>query len=160
MGKEWTSTIGLGDDWSDLDALFSCPESITDPELRKLYEALYVRVTKELDNIEVSTGQIIQASLMTGWTVKHLQTSRQKYATEQGYSHPGQEKEAILALQNLLRDWNDIMLKARNQRDRGTHGVPVHVLQEVLATALGSLPQDTRVPIISKIATSLSEYTD
>lgn len=145
-------------EWTDLDELFSCPASITDPKLRELYEALFARVKRELDAVDLTTGQIIQASLMTGWTVKHMQTTRKAYGDKTGYQHPGQEKDAVIALESLLRDWNDAILKARAQRDRGRVGVPVEVLQQVLAHALSKLPAEARAPIVSDIAASLSEY--
>ncbi len=148
------------DGWSDLDELFSCPASISDDKIRALYEALYARVKRELDAVELSTGQVIQASLMIGWTSKHLQTSRKVYGEKAGYQHAGQEKDAIMALEALLRDWNDTMLKARSQRDRAHGaGVPVEVLQGVLAQALSKLPAEVRAPVVSDIAAQLSEYT-
>jgi hypothetical protein len=145
--------------WDDLDELFSCPAVITDQKLRDLYQALYARVTNELETVELSTAQLIQGSLMMGWTVKHLNTSRKKYQAADGYRDPGQEKDAIMALEGILRDWNDTMHKARVHRDRTRVGVPVEVIQEVLAQALSKLPADERVPIIGDIATALSEYT-
>lgn len=148
-----------GNDWTDLDELFSCPASVTDEKLRGLYEALYARVKAELNSIELTTGQLIQASLMTGWTVKHLQTTRRQYSDKNGYQHPGQEKDAIMALESIIRDWNDTILKARSQRDRGLQGIPVEVVQQALAQALAKLDQEIRLPIISELATVLSDYT-
>lgn len=145
-------------EWSDLDELFVCPESVTDQKLRELYQALYARIVRELDMVEISTAQAIQGSLMISWTVKHMHTSRKAYANVEGYAHPGQEKDAIMALESILRDWNDIMHKARVHRDRSRTGVPVEVLQDVLKNALASVPTDIRVPIVSHIASALSEY--
>lgn len=149
------------EDWSDLDELFSCPASVTDPKLKQLYEALYARLKKELESIgfaQVSTAQLIQGSLMTGWTVKHLQTSRKQYQDKQGYQHPGQEKDAVMSLESILRDWNDVMLKARALHDKTPQGIPVEVVQEALAGALSSLDQEVRIPILSDIAGALGSY--
>jgi hypothetical protein len=146
-------------DWSDLDELYTCPASVEDAKLRKLYEALYARLQRELEAVDLTTGQLIQGSLMLGWTTKHLRAARLPYGQDQGYSTSSNEKEAIVALENILRDWNDTLLKARAQRDRNRPGVPVEVLQEVLASVLGRLPLEVRAPIVSDIATSLSEYT-
>lgn len=151
--------MAAAQDWTDLDELFTCPASVTDQKLRDLYQSLYDRVRRELETVELSTAQLIQGSLMMGWTVKHLQTSRKKYQSADGYQHPGQEKDAILALEGILRDWNDTMHKARVHRDRTRQGVPVEVIQQVLAQALSKLPPDDRIPIIGDIAAALSEYT-
>lgn len=144
--------------WADLDELFTCPDSVTDQKLRELYQALYARIVRELDAVEISTAQAIQGSLMMSWTVKHMQTSRKAYAHAEGYASPGQEKDAIMALEGILRDWNDIMHKARVHRDRNRAGVPVEVLQQVLQSVLSRLPPDDRIPIVSDIAAALSEY--
>jgi hypothetical protein len=146
-------------EWADLDELFACPSSIKDEKLRELYQALYARMTRELQAVELTTAQVIQGSLMIGWTVKHLQTSRRDYGDKTGYQHASQEKDAIMALEGILKDWNDVIIKLRAQRDRGKTGVPVEVLQEVLGTVLSRLDPAVRAPIVSDIATQLSEYT-
>lgn len=148
----------MAQDWSDLDTLFSCPDSVTDEKLRELYEVLVARLRTEMTTIEPNTGQLIQASLMTGWAVKHMSTSKAVYGEKSGYQHPGQEKDAILALEAIIRDWNDNLLKSRIARDRVTQGIPVKVVQEVLAGALSGLDQEARMPIISAIADGLSAY--
>lgn len=150
------------DDWSDLDELFTCPDSVTDDGLRALYEALRDRVRRETAGLDVSTGQLVQASLMLAWTVKHRSTSRHPYGDREGYQHPGQEKDAILALESVVRGFSDGIGKARDRaaRDTAPRGIPVDVVQTVLADALARLDTDTRLPIISEVATALSGYGD
>jgi hypothetical protein len=106
-------------DWDKFDGLFTCPESVRDPDLRRSYDEFYVTARRECEGRDMSAAQIMRTSVMLGWFFKHQQTSRKGYGTDDGYQHPGQEKDAILAWEQIAKTWDDVRLKTRPQETGG-----------------------------------------
>ena len=100
-------------DWSNYDALFTCPESVRDEDLRAGYQAFYVTCRAECEGRDMSAAQVMRTSVMLNWFFKHQQTSRKGYGEEDGYQHPGQEKDAILAWEAIAKTWDDVRNKAK-----------------------------------------------
>lgn len=125
--------------WDNFDFAFTCPESVTDDALRVGYEKMLAEVRKESENHELSVGQIIRAETMIKWYIKHQQTSKYHYGEDHGYQHPGQEKDAMLALQGVTRDYDEILLKARSKAPVVQQGVPEEAVREALVTVLRSV---------------------
>lgn len=102
-----------GADWTKFDALFACPASVTDTDLRTAYEEMYVAAKRGCEGLDLSAAQIMRTSVMLGWYFKHQQTSRVTYGDKGGYQHPGQEKDALLAWEQIANHWDDVRRKAQ-----------------------------------------------
>lgn len=122
--------------WDKFDALFTCPASVTDADLRTGYEEFYVTAKRECEGLDMSSAQIMRTSVMLGWFFKHQQTSRKGYGTDDGYQHPGQEKDAILAWEQIAKTWDDVRLKSR-PRDGG--GLAPERVRDVFLAVLGEV---------------------
>lgn len=149
----------MATDWQDLDVFFNCPASVEDADLRAGYESLYSRVRREVAEVSgsISTAQLVRASIMIGWTVKHAQTSRRPFSEAGGYVHPGQEKDAIMSLEAVLKDWDDIMHKAR-MRPAQEPGVPPDMVKEIIVTVLRDVePSELRDKLMGKMASAFEQ---
>jgi hypothetical protein len=100
-------------DWSKFDSLFACPASVTDEDLRVSYEEMYASAKRGCEGLDLSAAQIMRTSVMLGWFFKHQQTSRLTYGDKGGYQHPGQEKDALLAWEQIANHWDDVRRKAQ-----------------------------------------------
>jgi hypothetical protein len=141
-------------DWAKFDGLFTCPESVTDADLRRGYEEFYDTARRECEGLDMSAAQIMRTSVLLGWFFKHQQTSRKGYGTDDGYQHPGQEKDAILAWEQIARTWDDVRLKSRPRETGGmspeqVRDVFLRVLGEVDDRALRAVLQDKFVEALS-----------
>jgi len=105
--------------WDKYDSLFHCPDSVTDADLRTGYEAFYATARRECEGLDMSAAQVMRTSVMLNWFFKHQQTSRKGYGTDDGYQHPGQEKDAILAWEAIAKTWDDVRLKSRAREAAG-----------------------------------------
>lgn len=143
-------------DYADLDTLFSCP--VDDEDLVALYEALRQRLLKETEAIEVSTASLIRGSLLLNWTVKHQRTTRLQYADIGGYANPGQEKDAIMALESILKDWDDIMLKSRPKDSSVEIKRLIEDVKAALSSVIGALEdEEQRVTLMAKFAKAFAQ---
>jgi hypothetical protein len=122
-------------DWARFDGLFSCPASVTDSDLRTGYEEFYATAKRELDGLDMSAAQIMRTSVMLNWFFKHQQTSRKGYGTDDGYQHPGQEKDAILAWEQIAKTWDDVRLKSRPRET----GLAPERVRDVFLAVLGEV---------------------
>jgi hypothetical protein len=141
-------------DWDKFDGLFTCPASVDDADLRTGYEEFYATARRECEGLDMSSAQIMRTSVMLGWFFKHQQTSRRGYGTEDGYQHPGQEKDAILAWEQIAKTWDDVRLKSRRADPGGlapekVRDVFVSVLAAVDDPALRAVLQDKFVEALS-----------
>jgi hypothetical protein len=123
--------------WDKFDGLFSCPTSVEDQDLRRGYEEFYATVRRECDGLDMSAAQIMRTSAMLNWFFKHQQTSRRGYGTDDGYQHPGQEKDALLAWEQIAKTWDDVRLKSK-ARDAG--GLSPEKVRDVFLAVLGEVP--------------------
>jgi hypothetical protein len=125
-------------DWDKFDALFSCPASVTDQDLRTGYQEFYVTARAECEGLDMSAAQIMRTSIMLNWFFKHQQTSRLGYAEKNGYQHPGQEKDAILAWEQIARTWDDVRLKSR---PKATGGLTPETVRDIFLAVLGEVSE-------------------
>jgi hypothetical protein len=125
-------------DWAKFDALFTCPASVTDTDLRTGYEEFYATAKRECEGLDMSAAQIMRTSILLGWYFKHQQTSRKGYGEDDGYQHPGQEKDAILAWEQIAKTWDDVRLKAR---PRETGGLTPEQVRDIFLRVLGAVEE-------------------
>jgi len=124
-------------EWDKYDGLFTCPDTVTDVDLRASYEAFYATCRRECEGLAMSAAQVMRTSVMLNWFFKHQQTSRKGYGTEEGYAHPGQEKDAILAWEAIAKTWDDV--RNRTQA-REAAGMSPEKVRDVFLTVLGHVP--------------------
>jgi len=141
-------------DWDKFDGLFTCPQSVVDKDLRSGYEEFYATARAECEDRVMSSAQIMRTSVMLNWFFKHQQTSRRGYGTDEGYQHPGQEKDAILAWEQIAKTWDDVRLKSRPVEAGGLQPEKVRdvflvVLREVDDPELRAVLQDKFVEALS-----------
>jgi hypothetical protein len=141
-------------DWDKFDGLFTCPRSVEDTDLRTGYEEFYTTARRECEGLDMSAAQIMRTSVMLNWFFKHQQTSRRGYGTDEGYQHPGQEKDAILAWEAIAKTWDDVRLKSKRADPGGlapekVRDVFVAVLAAVEDPALRAALQDKFVEALS-----------
>lgn len=125
-------------DWAKFDALFTCPASVTDGDLRTGYEEFYATARAECEGLDMSAAQIMRTSVMLNWFFKHQQTSRKGYGDKDGYQHPGQEKDAILAWEQIARTWDDVRLKSK---PRAVSGLSPEAVRDIFLAVLGEVPE-------------------
>ena len=118
--------------WDKFDALFTCPGSVTDADRRTGYEEFYATAKRECEGLDMSAAQIMRTSVMLGWFFKHQQTSRTGYGDKNGYQHPGQEKDAILAWEAVAKTWDDVRSKAKLTSAGATGMSPAQVRDVVM----------------------------
>jgi hypothetical protein len=125
-------------DWDKYDGLFHCPDTVTDEDLRTGYEAFYATCRRECEGLDMSAAQVMRTSVMLNWFFKHQQTSRKGYASEDGYAHPGQEKDAILAWEAIAKTWDDVRTKSK-PRDPG--GLSPQQVRDVFLAVLAAVDE-------------------
>src|ERR1700691_3898092 len=123
-------------DWDKFDSLFTCPSSVGDQDLRGGYEEVYASVRRECEGLDMSAAQVMRTSVMLNWFFKHQQTSRKGYGTDDGYQHPGQEKDALLAWEQTAKTWDDVRLKSRPRLDGG---MPPEAVRDLVLAVLGEV---------------------
>jgi hypothetical protein len=123
--------------WDKYDALFHCPDSVTDEDLRTGYQAFYATCRRECEGLDLSAAQVMRTSILLGWFFKHQQTSRKGYGEDDGYQHPGQEKDAILAWEAIAKTWDDVRLKSKRNEQSGLSPEKV---RDVVLAVLGEVP--------------------
>jgi len=141
-------------DWDKFDGLFTCPQSVVDKDLRSGYEEFYATARAECEDRVMSSAQIMRTSVMLNWFFKHQQTSLRGYGRDEGYQHPGQEKDAILAWEQIAKTWDDVRLKSRPVEAGGLQPEKVRdvflvVLREVDDPELRAVLQDKFVEALS-----------
>ena len=133
-------------DWDKFDSLFTCPSSVGDQDLRGGYEEFYATVRRECEGLDMSAAQVMRTSVMLNWFFKHQQTSRKGYGTDDGYQHPGQEKDALLAWEQIAKTWDDVRMKSRPRSDglapEKVTDIVLAVLGEVREPGLRAILQD------------------
>lgn len=129
---------GSSANWDKFDGLFSCPGSVTDDDLRRGYEEFYATVRRECEGLDMSAAQIMRTSAMLNWFFKHQQTSRKGYGTDDGYQHPGQEKDALLAWEAIAKTWDDVRTRAKAQQ-RGAGGLAPEKVRDVFLAVLNEV---------------------
>jgi hypothetical protein len=144
----------VASDWDKFDGLFTCPKSVEDGDLRTGYEEFYATARRECEGLDMSVAQIMRTSVMLNWFFKHQQVSRRGYGTDDGYQHPGQEKDAILAWEAIAKTWDDVRMKSKRADPGGlapekVRDVFVAVLAEVDDPGLRALLQDKFVEALS-----------
>jgi hypothetical protein len=138
-GKRPPDYPGVADtNWDKFDSLFTCPASVTDDDLRTGYQEFYVTARKECEGLDMSAAQIMRTSVMLNWFFKHQATSRKGYGEDDGYQHPGQEKDAILAWEQIAKTWDDVRLKSR---PRGEGGLPPEKVRDIFLAVLSAVPE-------------------
>lgn len=131
--------------WDRFDSAFECPDSVKNDKIRELYQGAYAEVRSECQNLDLSVGFIMRASLMLDAFIKHQQTKRSPYGEDGGYSHPGQEKDALVALQAIIKDYDDLLIKSRPKEPRG---VSPEAVRDALVMVLRRIEdQDLRVKL-------------
>jgi hypothetical protein len=125
-------------DWDKFDALFTCPASVTDSDLRTGYQEFYVTARRECEGLDMSAAQIMRTSVMLNWFFKHQQTSRKGYGEDDGYQHPGQEKDAILAWEQIAKTWDDVRLKSR---PKAVEGLTAEQVRDIFLRVLGGVEE-------------------
>lgn len=141
-------------EWDKYDSLFTCPDSVKDADLRTGYEAFYATARGECDGLDMSAAQIMRTSVMLNWFFKHQQTSRRGYGTDDGYQHPGQEKDAILAWEAIAKTWDDVRLKSK-AREAG--GLSPEKVRDVFLAVLGMVDEPAlRAVLQDKFVEALS----
>lgn len=120
-------------DWDKFDFAFECPASIKDDKLREGYQAVYAEVRAECEAYDLPAGFIMRAATMIDWFIRHQQTKGLAYGAEGGYAHPAQEKDALVALQAITRDYDDLLIKSRPKEPRG---VPAEAVRDALVIVL------------------------
>lgn len=143
-------------DWDKFDSLFSCPDSVTDNDLRQGYQAFYATARRECEGLDMSAAQVMRTSVMLNWFFKHQQTSRKGYGTDDGYQHPGQEKDAILAWEAIAKTWDDVRIKSKPRETGGMSPQQVRdvfllVLSQVDDAAMRAELQDKFIEALSSI---------
>jgi hypothetical protein len=123
-------------DWTKFDSLFACPASVTDRDLRDSYEEMYSSAKRGLEGLDISAAQIMRTSVMLGWYYKHLQTSRVGYGDKGGYQHPGQEKDALLAWEQIANHWDDVR---RKSQPAGATGMSPGQVRDVFVAVLAGV---------------------
>jgi hypothetical protein len=142
--------------WDKFDALFTCPASVTDADLRTGYEEFYVTAKRECEGLDMSSAQIMRTSVMLGWFFKHQQTSRTGYGDKNGYQHPGQEKDAILAWEAVAKTWDDVRSKAK-LASNGTSGMSPGEVRDVFMVVLAGVDDPaTRAMLQDRFVEALS----
>jgi hypothetical protein len=141
-------------DWDKFDSLFTCPSSVGDADLRGGYEEFYATVRRECEGLDMSAAQVMRTSVMLNWFFKHQQTSRKGYGTDDGYQHPGQEKDALLAWEQIAKTWDDVRMKSRPRADAG---LAPEAVRDICLTVLGSVPEPgLRAVLQDKLVEALS----
>ena len=123
-------------DWDKFDSLFACPSSVTDADLRTAYEQMYASAKRGSEGLDLSAAQIMRTSVMLGWYFKHQQTSRVPYGDKGGYQHPGQEKDALLAWEQIANHWDDVRRKAQ---PASAGGLSPQAVRDIFVTVLGQV---------------------
>lgn len=106
-------------DWDRFDFAFECPASVKSEKLRAGYQSVYAEVRAECVAYDLPAGFVMRAATMLDWFIKHQQTKDVAYGEDGGYAHPGQEKDALVALQSITRDYDDLLIKSRPKEPRG-----------------------------------------
>jgi hypothetical protein len=100
-------------DLTGLDWLFECPEEITDPDLRAGWETLRLKLQMELENMPVTTTALVRAERLLHWFLRCKQCETVGYGEQGGYSSPGQEKDVNAFVAQLLKDWDDVIIRSK-----------------------------------------------
>lgn len=123
--------------WDQFDFAFNCPESVKDPKLREGYQGVYAEVRTECEIHDLPAGFIMRAATMIDWFIKHQQTKGVTYGDVGGYANPAQEKDALMALQAITRDYDDLLIKSRPKEPRG---VSPEAVRDALVVVLRRIP--------------------
>lgn len=121
-------------DFTDLDAAFTLPETVTDADLRSLFEVLVARCRAEASHLQMSTLQQLRIErIVTGYVrIKHAE--KHPYGDKQGFQHPGQEKDANAAWQSIAKDFDDILAKSKPSDRAGIMAEVKELIVNVLST--------------------------
>lgn len=143
-------------DYTDLDALFTCPESITDEDLRALYEVLLRRYQVETAHVPLSTNQMIRIERVIRFTVLIKHAERRGYGALGGFAHAGVEKDINAHLQGLLKDVDDVLHKNRPPSpDLVEKTRAIDLFSEVMKTVPDA---DERMRLTRSLAAAVDRY--
>jgi len=120
-------------DWDRFDFAFECPSSVKNARLKEGYQSAYAEVRGECQLYDLPAGFIMRAAMMLDLFVKHQQTKSIAYGEDGAYAHPGQEKDALAALQSITRDYDELLIKSRPKEP---HGVPPEAVRDALVMVL------------------------
>lgn len=137
----------------DLDLAFRLPDNISDPNLRKLYEILVVRMRREASHLTMSTVQqlLIERIAYNYILMRHKEAAATP--EEGGFQHAGQQKE--------YNSFWLAMTQEFNKQLRGTDADQRASMMRVMAEIVGSILREIDDPVLQsrmrmKIADALA----
>jgi hypothetical protein len=145
-------------DFTDLDWAFTCPDSVTDDDLRGGYEILVARFRTEGAHLmAMSTPyQLLIERTITGY-VKAKQLERRAYGVKTGgYEHAGQEKDFNLFVLKMLHEINDMLRKDFSTADQE---LTIARIKEIMLAAMSTIPDPaTRDDLARRFAVAFEQH--
>jgi hypothetical protein len=124
-------------DFTDLDWAFTCPDSVTDEDLRSGYEILVARFRDEGAHLPLNTAFQLLIERTVNSYIKLKFTERRKYAQAAGFQHPGQEKDYNVFVQGMLHEVNEMLRKNHPTADRD---FTLAQVKDVILSVMSGLP--------------------
>jgi hypothetical protein len=144
-------------DFRDLDWAFTCPESVTDEDLRSGYEILVARFRGEGAHLlAMSTSyQLLIERTITAY-IKAKFTERRKYGKPGGYEHAGQEKDFNTYVLKMLHEINDMLRKDFSTADQE---LTIARIKEVILAAMSTIPDaEVRDDLARRFAAAFEQH--
>lgn len=123
--------------FEDLDWAFTCPETVTDDDLRAGYEVLVHRFRAEGEHLPLNTAFQLKIERVINYYIKVKFAERRRYKTQGGFEHAGQEKDANVQLNAMLDGVSEMLKRHHPNADRELVLVQV---KDVILQALRELP--------------------
>jgi hypothetical protein len=125
-------------DWDQFDYAFTCPPGI-DGDLTLGYEKVLNQVRTECAGLDMSTAAVLRVSVLVGWYIKHMHTSRRPYGEDSGYSTPAMEKNAVQAWSVVAAEHDAYVQQLRSKARNTTSVVPTEDVANMVKTVLSKV---------------------
>jgi hypothetical protein len=101
-------------DLTGLEWAFNCPTDL-DPVIEAGYETLRLRLQMELAQHPITTTAAIRAERILNYYVRLKDAEKRPYgdAEDCGFANPAEEQTINAFLKGLLKDWDDVIIKAK-----------------------------------------------
>lgn len=142
-------------DFTDLDWAFTCPDSVTDEDLRSGYEILVARFRGEGEHLPLNTAFQLLIERTINSYIKLKQTERRKYKAAGGFQHAGQEKDFNVFVQGMLHEVNDMLRKNHPTADKE---FVLQQVKDVILAVMGGIPDPaTRDDLARRFAVAFEQ---
>ncbi len=139
----------MAGDLRDLDAAFTLPDVVTDPELRALYEVLIARMREEARHLPMNT---IQQLLIERIATNYIVLRSKERGELGGFAHSNVQKDYNIFWLSMTQEFNRMLGKADPLNGNDRKSLLKEMQKIIVSTVATVADPKVRAELLEKMA--------